>query len=339
MRFPILRPRRLRASKMIRDAVSETLISPDDLIMPVFVKEGIKGPEPIFSMPGYSKWPIERVCEPVSEAVRHGVKKFLLFGVPLRKDELGTSAYDAEGVVQKALRLMRKEFGDAVYLITDICLCQYTDHGHCGVIGKRKHGSEERWYIDNDRSIGLMGRIGVSHAEAGADAVAPSSMMDGVVGAVRKDLDEAGYEEVAIISYSVKYASGFYGPFREAASSAPGFGDRRSYQMDPRNVNEALKEARLDVEEGADMLMVKPALAYLDLVKLIKWEFPEFPLVAYNVSGEYSMVKAAAERGWIDERVIVMEILTAIKRAGADLIISYHALDMAKWLREGYSPF
>ena len=339
MRFPILRPRRLRASKIIRDAVSEASVGPDDFIMPVFVKEGIKEPEPISSMPGYSKWPIERVHEPVSEAAEHGIRKFLLFGVPLHKDEMGTSAYDREGVVQRALRLLRKEFGDDIYLITDICLCQYTDHGHCGVIGKKKYGTKEVWYVDNDRSIELMGRIGVSHAEAGADAVAPSSMMDGVVATIRRALDDEGYRDVAIISYSVKYASGFYGPFREAASSAPGFGDRRGYQMDPRNANEALKEARLDVEEGADMLMVKPALAYLDVIRLIKWEFPEFPLVAYNVSGEYSMVKASAERGWLDERLLVMEILTAIKRAGADLIITYHSLDVAKWLKEGYSPF
>lgn len=339
MSFPLLRPRRLRASKVIRDAVSETRISPEELIMPIFVKEGIREPEPISAMPGYSRWPIERVHEPVSEAIRYGISKFLIFGIPLHKDEVGSSAYDREGVVQRSLRLLRREFGDRIYLITDVCLCQYTDHGHCGVVGKRKRGQEEVWYVDNDRSIELMGKIGVSHAEAGADAVAPSSMMDGVVAAIRRALDGAGYGDVAIVSYSVKYASGFYGPFREAAYSAPRFGDRRSYQMDPRNASEALKEARLDVEEGADMLMVKPALAYLDVIRLIKWEFPEFPLAAYNVSGEYSMVKASAERGWLDERLVVMEILTAIRRAGADLIITYHSLDVAKWLREGYSPF
>jgi porphobilinogen synthase len=337
MRFPILRASHLRISKIVRDAVSETNLDLNDLIMPIFIKEGINEPEPIYSMPKYYRLPLEKVAENISEALNYGINKFLLFGIPTHKDEFGTSAYSKDGIVQRALRHLRKEFGDKLYLITDVCLCQYTSHGHCGLVYKRKN--KESWYIDHEKSVEIMGRIAVSHAEADADVVAPSCMLDGMVAAIRRALDKNGFNNVAILSYSVKYASGFYSPFREAASSAPEFGDRRSYQMDPRNAYEAIKEARLDVEEGADMLMVKPALAYMDVIRLVKQKFPEFPLAAYNVSGEYSMVKAAVEKGWIDERLIVSEILTGIKRAGADLIITYHAMDVAKWLKEANLPF
>lgn len=335
--FPTARPRRLRASELVRRAVAETRLSPEDFIVPVFVKEGLSSEEPIPSMPGYYRWPLAKLADHLSKMLDLGLNKFLLFGIPLRKDELGSSAYDRDGIVQKALRVVRAELGDRVLLLTDVCLCQYTSHGHCGVVTKSRCGG--RWTVDNDKSLELMARAAVSHAEAGADVVAPSSMMDGVVGAIRKALDDAGFSDVAIMSYSAKYASGFYGPFREAASSAPRFGDRRGYQMDPRNAFEALKEASLDISEGADILMVKPALAYLDVIRLVKQEFPYVPLAAYNVSGEYSMVKAAAERGWLDEKRVVMEVLTGIRRAGADLIISYHAADVARWLAEGYDPF
>jgi porphobilinogen synthase len=339
VKFHTLKPSRIRLSKIIRAAVSETQLELNDLIMPVFVKEGIKEPEPIHSMPQYFRLPLEKVVENVAEALDHGIDKFLIFGIPKHKDESGTSAYSKNGIVQRTLKHLRKEFGEKLCLITDICLCQYTSHGHCGIVCKVKREYGESWHIDHKKSVEIMGKIAVSHAEADADIVAPSCMLDGMVTAIRSALDKDGFDNIAILSYSVKYASGFYGPFREAASSAPEFGDRRSYQMDPRNAYEALKEVRLDIEEGADMLMVKPALAYMDIIRLIKQNFSEFPLVAYNVSGEYSMVKAAAEREWIDEKLIVNEILTAIKRAGADLIITYHAMDVAKWLKSGYLPF
>ncbi len=335
--FPQTRPRRLRLTKGIRDLVAETKLSIDDLIMPIFVKEGLDKPEPIEAMPGYYRYPVSDVVKVVGEALENGVKAFLLFGIPLpeKKDHLGSAAYDPNGPVPQAIRLIRKEFGEEPVIFTDVCICGYTSHGHCG-IPVEKHG---RSLIDNDSTLDVISRMAVVHAEAGADFVAPSGMMDGMVGAIREALDDEGYTEVGIMSYAVKYASGFYGPFREAADSAPRFGDRRSYQMDPRNAYEAIKEAFLDIEEGADILMVKPALAYLDVIRLVKENYPHYPLAAYNVSGEYSMVKAAAEKGWIDEKLVTFEILTAIKRAGADIIITYHALDVAKWLREGYSPF
>jgi len=335
--FPVLRPRRLRGKKSVRDIVAETRLSTDDLMMPLFFKEGIKSPEPIDAMPGQYRYPVEMAPKVVQDALSYGIKAFLLFGVvpEERKDFQGTAAYDPEGPVPRAIRLIRKELGDEPAIFTDVCICGYTTHGHCG-IPMEKRG---RKVIDNDSTLKIIAKMAVVHAEAGADFVAPSGMMDGMVKAIREALDREGYSDVGIMSYSVKYASGFYGPFREAAGSAPRFGDRRSYQMDPRNAAEALKEASLDVEEGADMLMVKPALAYLDVISLLKEAFPQYPLAAYNVSGEYSMVKAAAEKGWIDEKLVTLEILTAIKRAGADIVITYHALDVAKWLREGYNPF
>jgi len=340
--YPVLRPRRLRLTKAIRDIVAETRVLPSDFIMPVFVKEG-GGKEPIEAMPGQYRLPVgDELVRLVGRGLELGVKAVLLFGVvpDAVKDETGSAAYDPNGVVQRAVRLLRREFGEDVVVFTDVCLCGYTRHGHCGLPVEpiKRRGMRGR-FIENDETLKLIARIAVSHAEAGADFVAPSGMMDGMVSAIRAALDKEGYSDVGIMSYAVKYCSGFYGPFREAMSSAPRFGDRRSYQMDPRNAYEALKEARLDVEEGADILMVKPALAYLDVIRLVKNYFTEYPLAAYNVSGEYSMVKAAAEKGWIDERRVVMEILTAIKRAGADLIITYHALDAAEWIREGYDPF
>ncbi len=335
--FPLLRPRRLRATKAIRDLVAETKVTTDDLMLPLFVAKHIEKPVPIEAMPGQYRYPVNQVVDVVREALDLGVKAILLFGVipDEEKDFEATKAYDPKGPVPEAIRLIRRELGDEPAIFTDVCICGYTTHGHCGIPVERRG----RKVIDNDSTLKIIAKMAVTHAEAGADFVAPSGMMDGMVKAIREALDEAGYSDVGIMSYAVKYASGFYGPFREAAGSAPRFGNRRSYQMDPRNAIEALKEAALDVEEGADILMVKPALAYLDVISLVKDAFPQYPLAAYNVSGEYSMVKAAAEKGWIDEKLVTLEILTAIKRAGADIIITYHALDVAKWLREGYNPF
>jgi len=330
MRFPDLRPRRLRANRIVRNMVAETTLDVDDLVAPIFVSEKSEKPEPIEALPGIYRWTLGTVAEHAKELVEHGLNKLILFGIPAEKDEVGSSAYAPDGIVQKTLRLLRRELGDKALLITDVCLCQYTTHGHCGLLSKNRRGET---IIDNDKSIEVMARVAVSHAEAGADMVAPSNMMDGVVGAIRRALDKNGYPDVVIMSYAVKYASSFYGPFREAAESAPAFGDRRSDQMDPRNAYEAIKEAGLDVEEGADILMVKPALPYLNVIRLVKSSFPHYPLAAYSVSGEYSMIKAAAEKGWIDERTAVLEVLHAIKRAGADIIITYYALEAAKLLR------
>jgi len=336
IQFPTTRPRRLRASKIIRDAVAETQIDAGDLIYPLFVKPGGEK-EPISPMPGIYRWPIGReLVNHVEEALSLGVNKVILFGV--LPDELknpeGAGGYDPEGVVPRALRLIKETFGEKVLVFADVCLCEYTDHGHCGVV-KEKRG---KWYVDNDKTIKLYAKEAVVYAEAGADFVAPSGMMDGQVREIRQALDAHGFEEVGIMAYSAKYASAFYGPFRVAAASAPKFGDRRTYQMDPRNAYEALKEVAMDLEEGADIVMVKPALAYLDVIRLVKQNFPWAPLAAYNVSGEYSLVKAAAAAGYVDEKAITLEILTAIKRAGADLILTYHAVEAAKWIREGL-PF
>ena len=341
MNYPSLRPRRLRRLKALRDMVAETTLTPQDFMMPVFVVEDAREPSPIPSMPGYYRYPVDMVVDAVSKAVDLGVKSVIVFGIPAWKDEKGSSAYSEKGVVQRAVRLLKEAYGQRLIVATDVCMCQYTSHGHCGIVrvgDKCAPGEEGCWTVDNDETIEILGRIAVSHAEAGADMVAPSSMMDGMVQAIRRALDEAGFKDVAIMSYAVKYASSFYGPFRDAAHSAPSFGDRRAYQMDPRNAMEALKEAGLDVEEGADILMVKPALAYLDVIRLVKDAYPHYPLAAYSVSGEYSMIKAAAGRGWLDEKRVVLEILTAIKRAGADLIITYYAADAALWLRED-TPF
>ncbi len=324
LKFPTVRPRRLRASQLIRDLVAETTVKLSDLMYPIFVKEGISSPEEIESMPGQYRWPLnDSLINFVDRLVSSGLRYFLMFGIPERKDSIGTEAFSSDGVVQRALRLLRETFSSNIVLATDVCLCQYTDHGHCGIL-REING---KIVIDNDETLRIYAKIALSHAEAGADIVAPSGMMDGQVKAIREALDSSGYSDVLIMSYSVKYASSFYGPFREAADSAPRFGDRRSHQMDYRNAHEAIREVMLDLSEGADIVMVKPALAYLDVIKLVKTCFPYVPLAAYNVSGEYSMVKAAARQGWIDERQLILEILTAIKRAGADIIITYHAVD------------
>lgn len=300
----------------------ETRLSVDNLITPIFVDENIREKRSIESMPGYFRIPLEGVCREVEECMEKGLKSFILFGIPSFKDEVGSSAYDKNGVIQRAVRKIKSEFPDAV-VITDVCLCEYTVHGHCGVVV----GNE----VSNDRTLPLIAKTALSHAESGADIVAPSGMMDGMVRAIREALDREGFEFVPIMSYAAKYASSFYSPFREAAESGYKFGDRKGYQMDIHNAREALREIELDVEEGADIIMVKPALAYLDVIRMVRERFP-LPLAAYNVSGEFSMVKAAILRGWLSEEV-VYEILVAIKRAGADLIITYHSKEIAERLQ------
>jgi len=313
--------RRLRREKL-REIVAETEVRKKDLIVPIFIDENIKKPAEISSMPSYFRIPLNAVCDEIGSCLDLGLKSFILFGIPSYKDEMGSSAYDREGVIQRALRQIRKECDEAL-IVTDVCLCEYTSHGHCGVVD----GGE----ILNDPTLRLIAETALSHAEAGADIVAPSGMMDGMVKAIREKLDSEGFENVPIMSYSAKYASNFYSPFREAADSGFTFGDRKGYQMDIRNGNEALREIELDIREGADIVMVKPALAYLDIIRMAKERF-NVPLAAYNVSGEYSMVKAAEKQGWLDGKVIAHEILTSIKRAGADLIITYHAKELAEML-------
>ena len=330
MRFPDFRPRRLRSNGIIRDMVADIDISLKDFIVPVFIDENIDKPVEISSLPGYYRYPIDRLDRHIETLLELSLDKVLLFGIPQDKDEYGTMAYDKNGIVQRGIRRIRELFGKNILVFTDVCLCQYTSHGHCGIIEKKVRGGMEEHIIDNDKSLKYLAKTALSHAEAGADFVAPSNMMDGVVGEIRRTLDNEGYTDVGIMSYSVKYASYFYGPFREAADSAPKFGDRRSYQMDPRNRFEMLKEVYLDVEEGADILMVKPALPYLDVINIVKQNYPWMPLAAYNVSGEYLMVKTSVREGWLNEMGIIYEILYSIKRAGADLIISYHALDVAR---------
>lgn len=312
--------RRLRQERL-RRLVREVEVDLDDLIVPIFVDERISKPKEISSMPNYYRVPLKGIIKEVENCLELGLKSFILFGIPRYKDEIGSSAFDREGVIQKALRSIKYEFSDTI-LITDVCLCEYTTHGHCGIVRDGK--------ILNDETLPILGKIAVSHAEAGADIVAPSGMMDGMVRAIRTALDDAGYTDIAIMSYSAKYASNFYGPFREAAESGYKFGDRKSYQMDFHNSDEALREVELDLKEGADIIMVKPALAYLDIVRRVKERF-RVPTCAYNVSGEYAMVKASAMQGFLDEKEIVYEILTCIKRAGADLIITYHAKDFARF--------
>lgn len=321
---PFARLRRLRQNEAIRSMVRETELHVSDLIYPLFVIEGEGIKKEIPSMPGVYNLSLDHLDEEIAEVVELGIPAIVLFGVPAEKDACGSQAYATDGIVQRAIRQIKEKF-PSLMVIADTCLCQYTDHGHCGVVKDGK--------IDNDSSLELLVKTAVSQAQAGADIIAPSNMMDGFVQAIRRGLDEAGYVDTPILSYAVKYASSFYGPFRDAADSTPQFGDRRSYQMDPGNAREALLEAMADVEEGADMLMVKPALAYMDIIHRVKEQF-NLPVAAYNVSAEYSMVKAAAQMGWIDERRIVMESLTGMKRAGADLILTYHAKDVAKWLRE-----
>jgi porphobilinogen synthase len=325
MAFPLTRLRRLRGTAPLRALVRETQLVGDDLIAPLFFDARIVGPEPIQAMPGQSRWPVNEVAEAVGPLAEAGVRAVLLFGLPDYKDATGSSGSRPDGVVQEAVRAIKREFPD-IYVITDVCLCEYTDHGHCGVIAGDT--------VDNDESLPLLAGQALSHVRAGADMVAPSDMMDGRIGALRAALDLAGHSSVPIMAYSAKYASAFYGPFREAAESAPAFGDRRSYQMDPGNAREALAETALDLAEGADMVMVKPALPYLDVLWRVR-EAVQCPVAAYNVSGEYSMLKAAALAGWIDEDRAVREILIGIKRAGADLIISYHSLYAATRLRVG----
>jgi porphobilinogen synthase len=325
MSFPTVRMRRLRRTAALREMLNQVTIQPSNLIYPIFVEEGIKKPVLIASMPGYSRLPLAHVVEEGKQALAQGVKSVLLFGIPAKKDEAGTSAFDKDGIVQKAIRELKKAFGEELVVIGDVCLCEYMSHGHCGIIKDSE--------VQNDQTLEILGKVAVSYAEAGIDIVAPSAMMDGQVGAIREALDEAGFDQVPIMAYAAKYASGFYGPFREAAESTPKFGNRRSYQMSQGSQQEAIREIELDIAEGADMIMVKPALAYLDIIALAKANF-NVPIVAYNVSGEYSMVKAAAQNGWIDEKTVTREILTGIKRAGADLIITYHAKDAKTWLNQ-----
>jgi porphobilinogen synthase len=317
--FPDVRLRRFRRSSGLRGLVRETHLHLDQFVMPLFV-----APEPLAheELPGMSRWTVEGVVREVEELVRAGVQAVMLFGIPSEKDEEASGAWEDDGIVQQALRTLRPRFPELV-LLTDVCLCEYTSHGHCGVIVDGE--------VHNDQSLELLARTAVSHVEAGADVVAPSDMMDGRVAAIRGALDDGGFESTPIVAYSAKYASAFYGPFREAADSAPSFGDRRGYQMDPANVREALRECELDVDEGADAIMIKPALPYLDVIRAAREAF-DVPLAAYNVSGEYAMVKAAARAGWLDERQAALESLTAIKRAGADLIVSYWTKDLAQWV-------
>ena len=298
-------------------------MTPGDMIAPLFLKEGIDQPAPISSMPGHSQHNLESMLKEARELASLGVAGVILFGIPAHKDATGTQSHAAEGITQQGLRALKDELGDDFVVIADLCLCEYTDHGHCGVLKGEQ--------VDNDPTLDVYRRIAVSQAEAGADVVAPSGMMDGQVGAIRAALDSAGHSETAILAYAAKYASSFYGPFREAAEGAPQFGDRHSYQQNPANLDEALREAGLDVQEGADALMVKPAIGYLDVLRKVKESF-DLPTAAYNVSGEYAMLMAAAERGWLDERRATLEVLTSIRRAGADLIVTYHARKAAEWL-------
>ncbi|CAM3501386.1 porphobilinogen synthase [Marinicrinis lubricantis] len=328
MNFPIQRHRRLRSSAAIRRMVREHTVSTDDLIYPIFVTFGTNVKEEIPSMPGVYHFSLDRLEEEIKEVQALGLPSVLLFGVPEHKDGVGTSAFEENGIVQQATRKI-KEWAPELLVIADTCLCQFTDHGHCGVVQECGHGEA---VIMNDASLEYLVKTAVAQAKAGADIIAPSNMMDGFVQAIRKGLDEAGFEHTPIMSYAVKYASAFYGPFRDAAHSTPQFGDRKTYQMDPANVREALREAESDIAEGADILMVKPGLAYIDVLSQLKQKY-NLPMATYNVSAEYAMVKAAAEKGWIDEQAVVMETMVSFKRAGADMILTYHAKDVARWLK------
>ncbi len=321
------RPRRLRRTEALRDLVRETSIEPSDFVYPLFVVPGANVRRAVSSMPGVEQLSVDRLAGEARELAALGVKAVVLFGIPSAKDPHGQESYADDGIVQQAIAAL-KDASPELVVMTDVCLCEYTDHGHCGLV-------DADGDVLNDETLEVLARIAVSHGEAGADVVAPSGMIDGMVGAIRGALDGEGLQRVAILSYAVKYASAFYGPFREAAEGAPAFGDRRSHQMDPANAREALREAALDVDEGADALMVKPALGYLDVVRSVRERFSELPLAAFNVSGEYAMVKAAGANGWLDERAVVLEVLTGIRRAGADLIVTYHAKDAATWLQTG----
>lgn len=320
--FPQLRLRRLRRTESLRALVRETKVEIGDMVYPLFIVEGSSIKQEIVSMPGVFRFSPDQLPREIEEVAKLGIPAVLLFGIPEHKDEVGSAAYHSEGVIQQAVRAIKRSVPELL-VVTDVCLCGYTSHGHCGII--------VNGYVDNDQTLPLLARTALSHAEAGADIVAPSDMMDGRVKAIREALDEGGFQHIPILAYAAKYASAFYGPFREAVESTPQFGDRRSYQMDPPNLREALREVEQDIAEGADIVMVKPALAYLDVIRRVRDTF-DCPLAAYNVSGEYAMVKAAAQQGWLDEKRIVMEILTAIKRAGADIVITYHAKEAAIWL-------
>jgi porphobilinogen synthase len=322
MLFPDYRPRRMRQSPALRRLVQETQLSVDDLILPLFAIDGKDVENPIPSMPGHAQLSINHLVPLAQKAFELGIPAIILFGIPDKKDSLATRAYAKDGIVQRAVGAIKDKLPDLA-VITDVCLCQYTDHGHCGIV--------EGAVIDNDASLDLLARTALSHAKAGADMVAPSDMMDGRVAEIRQTLDEANFSHVPIMSYAAKYCSAYYGPFRQAAESAPKFGDRRTYQMDPANAQEAIREVTMDVEEGADIIMVKPALAYLDIIYRVRQEI-DLPVAAYNVSGEFSMIKAAEERGWLDGKQVMIETLTAIKRAGADMIITYFAMDAARVL-------
>lgn len=323
--FPEVRMRRLRRTQNIRNMVQEVQLNMNDYIYPIFVIEGEDIKKEISSMPGIYQFSLDHLLEEVQRAVDAGVIAIMLFGIPAKKDECGSEAYNDEGIIQQAVRLVRANYPELV-ISTDVCMCEYTSHGHCGIIKGET--------VDNDSTLELLAKIAVSHAKAGADILAPSDMMDGRISVIRDALDEAGYKDVIIMAHAVKYASGFYGPFRDAAESAPHFGDRKSYQMDPASGSrQAMQEIALDIEEGADMVIVKPSLAYLDLISMAR-ENTFVPVVAYNVSAEYSMVKAAAQNGWIDEKTIVLEIMNAFKRAGAKMVITYHAIDLGNWLKE-----
>lgn len=325
MSFPSVRMRRLRRTPALRDMMHRVRLHPSDLIYPIFVDESAQAPVPIKSMPGYSRLPIQHVVDEVKQTIEQGIKAVILFGIPAKKDETGSEAFAMDGIIQKAIRNLKNEFGNELVVMTDVCLCEYTTHGHCGVV---KDGE-----IMNDLTLEILQKVAASHAQAGADIVAPSGMMDGQIRFIREALDDAGFNRVGIMAYSAKYASCFYGPFREAVECKPKFGDRKSYQMGYGNPDEALREMELDINEGADIIMVKPALAYLDIIHRAKSSF-KVPIAAYNVSGEYAMLKAAAQMGWIDEKAAILEVLTGIKRAGADLIITYFAKDVGLWLNQ-----
>ncbi len=322
--FPQTRLRRLRRTPALRRMVQETVLTVDDLIYPLFVVHGKRVRREVPSMPGVYQLSVDEAVREAEEAAALGIPAVILFGIPAHKDPIGTENFDPEGIIPEAIRAIKQAVPDLV-VITDVCMCEYTDHGHCGIVREGE--------VVNDETLEIYGKVAVTHAQAGADMVAPSGMMDGQVAAIRRALDEAGYAHIPIMAYAAKYASHFYGPFRDAAQSPPQFGDRRGYQMNPANAREALREVALDIAEGADIVMVKPALAYLDVIRAVREAFP-VPVAAYNVSGEYAMVKAAAQRGWLDERAVTLEILTAIKRAGADLILTYHAKEVARWLND-----
>lgn len=325
--YPNLRLRRLRQSPILREMVRETELNINDFVLPIFVKYGNQVKQPISSMPGQYQLSLDCLPDEIKEITRLGIKSIILFGIPESKDLICKDSYIDNGIIQKAIRTI-KDMAPNLVVISDICCCEYMSHGHCGVIEDYKGKPD----VHNDRTLEILAKQAISHAQAGADIVAPSGMMDGQVQAIRAALDQENYTQIPILSYAVKYSSSLYGPFREAAEGAPSFGDRKTYQMDPANGNEALREAALDIQEGADLIMVKPAHAYLDVIYRIKQAYPEVPMAAYHVSGEYSMIKAAAANGWIDEKQAVLEILTGIKRAGADIIINYFAKDLAKWL-------